>query len=78
MKAAVSIPDRIFKEAERFARSQGRSRSELYSDALRQYVLRHSPDSITKAMNKVCAAGEHQETDFVRAAARRALRRETW
>jgi len=38
MKTAISIPDAIFEEAERVARRRGLSRSELYTDAIRQYV----------------------------------------
>ena len=78
MKTAVSIPDGVFKDAERFAREHGRSRSELYSDALGQYLVRHSSDCVTEAMNKVCEVVEAQDDGFVRAASRRALRRQTW
>jgi len=78
MKAAISIPDHVFQEAERLARAHGRSRSALYSDALRQYLLHHAPDAVTAAMNKVCATVAPQESNFVRSAARRMLRRETW
>jgi hypothetical protein len=38
MKTAISIPDAIFEEAERLAKSRGWSRSELYSNALSAYV----------------------------------------
>lgn len=38
MKTAVSIPDRIFEEAERLAKERGLSRSELYAQAVAQYV----------------------------------------
>jgi metal-responsive CopG/Arc/MetJ family transcriptional regulator len=38
MKTAVSIPDRIFEEAERLAKQRGLSRSELYAQAVAEYV----------------------------------------
>lgn len=64
MKAAVSIPGGVFKEAECFARAHGRSRSALYRDALQQDLLRHTPDAVTEAMNKVCAdAAPHDRYD---------------
>ena len=44
MKTAVSIPDEIFEKVERLAASEQRSRSEVYSAALREYVARHAPD----------------------------------
>jgi metal-responsive CopG/Arc/MetJ family transcriptional regulator len=53
MKTAVSIPDEIFERAETLAHRAKRSRSEVYSCALREYVARHAPDSVTEAMNRV-------------------------
>ena len=32
-----------------------KSRSELFSNALAEYVARHAPDHVTEAMDKVCA-----------------------
>ena len=47
MKTAVSIPDEIFQSAERLARRTRKSRSQLFSDAVREYVARHAPEDIT-------------------------------
>jgi metal-responsive CopG/Arc/MetJ family transcriptional regulator len=77
MKTAVSIPDEVFEKVERLRRRGRRSRSEVYSAALREYVARHSPDEVTEAMNRVCAEVE-QETDFVNATARRILENVEW
>lgn len=38
MKTAISIPDAIFEEAERLARRRGWSRSELYANAVADYI----------------------------------------
>jgi hypothetical protein len=38
MKTAISIPDAIFEEAERLAKSRGWSRSELYANAVTAYL----------------------------------------
>ena len=38
MKTAISIPDAVFEEAERLARSRGLSRSELYTRAILEYL----------------------------------------
>ena len=54
MKTAVSIPDEVFEKVERLAERGRRSRSEVYSAALREYVARHAPDEVTDAMNRVC------------------------
>ncbi|MBI2763530.1 MAG: ribbon-helix-helix protein, CopG family [Chloroflexi bacterium] len=52
MKTAVSVPDEVFERAERLARREGRSRSEVYSSALREYVARHAPDELTEAIDR--------------------------
>jgi predicted transcriptional regulator len=53
MKTAVSIPDDVFAGAERLAHRTKRSRSDIYSAAVREYVARHSGDAVTEAMNSV-------------------------
>jgi metal-responsive CopG/Arc/MetJ family transcriptional regulator len=78
MKTAVSIPDGVFEQAERLARRTGKSRSEVYSRALREYVARHTPDEVTEAMNRVCAKVGGREDRFVATAARRVLAQSEW
>jgi metal-responsive CopG/Arc/MetJ family transcriptional regulator len=53
MKAAVSIPDPIFKAADELAQRMGVSRSRLYSVALQRYVQEHDDESITAKLNEV-------------------------
>ena len=78
MKTAVSIPDEIFQRAERLAKRDRRSRSELYAAALDEYVARHSPDEVTDAMNRICERVGDEEDAFVAAAGRRVLDRIEW
>lgn len=78
MKTAISIPDDLFKLADRLARRTKKSRSRLFSDALREYVARHTPEEITEAMNKVCAEIDQGEDRFVSSASRRILERVEW
>ena len=78
MKTAVSIPDDVFSGAERLARRTKKSRSRLFSDALREYVARHSDDAVTEAMNRVCKEVGGSKDLFVAAAARRTLERTEW
>ena len=78
MKTAVSIPDDIFERAERLARREQRSRSDVYAAALVEYVARHAHDEITDTMNRVCdEVGEHDDA-FLSAAGRRVLDRVEW
>jgi len=78
MKTAISLPDEVFEAADRFARRTKKSRSGLYTAALKEYLARHAPDEVTEAMNSACEeAGEAKDT-VVSAAARRVLERNEW
>jgi len=78
MKTAVSIPDHIFEGAERFARRTKQSRSRIFSDALREYLARHSEEEVTEAANRACAALGGTQEPFVESAALRVLKRSAW
>jgi metal-responsive CopG/Arc/MetJ family transcriptional regulator len=78
MKTAVSIPDDLFEGAERLARQTKRSRSRLFSDALREYLARHGPDKLTEAMDRAFAEIGKGEEAFVSSASRRILERSEW
>ena len=78
MKTAISIPDEIFDDAERLAQRLGRSRSDLYSRAVAEYVARHSSDQVTEELDRALAAVNESGDEFVVAAARRTLRRSEW
>lgn len=80
MKTAVSVPDDLFKRVDHFARRSGRSRSEVYSAALREYVGRHAPDEMTERLNSVIEdIGEDASSaDFIDQLARRALEAAEW
>jgi predicted transcriptional regulator len=78
MKTAVSVPDDVFEGAERLAHREGRSRSEVYSAALREYVARHAPDEIVDALDLVVAEVGQGIDPFVTAASRRTLESTEW
>ena len=44
MKVAVSLPNEVFAAAERMIKESGRTRSEVYATAVREYVARHAAD----------------------------------
>jgi metal-responsive CopG/Arc/MetJ family transcriptional regulator len=78
MKTAVSVPDEIFKDIERLARRARKSRSEVYSAALKEYVARHAPDEITETMNRVCERVKDGKDAFVAAASSRIMEHAEW
>jgi hypothetical protein len=77
MKTAISIPDDVFADAEQLARELKKSRSRLYGDAVREYIARHSAESITATLDRVCD-GVSPGGGFARTAARRTLERSDW
>ena len=78
MKAAVSIPDDVFEEADRLARQLKTSRSHLYSRALKEFLSRHAPDQVTEAMNRVVDEVGSEPDEVRRRAVRKILENTEW
>ncbi len=78
MKTAISLPDSVFHAAEKHARRVRKSRSQLYAEAISEYLDRHAPDEVTEAVNRVVDQLEEPTDPFVTAAARRILKRTEW
>ena len=78
MKTAISIPDKIYRDAERLSRRLKKSRSQVYTEAVTEYVARHDPDAVTEAMNRVCEAMDTYSDPVLSAAARRTLEDVEW
>ncbi len=77
MKIAISVPDSIFRAAERAARRMRIPRSQFYSRAAEAYLKQASREDITERLNAVY--DQPVEPDpFLRAAAGRTLRRTKW
>jgi metal-responsive CopG/Arc/MetJ family transcriptional regulator len=77
MKTAISVPDAVFREVEQYARRAKKSRSQVYSEAVAEYLARHVPDAVTEAMNEVCSRVGDETDAFVQAASRRVLSERT-
>jgi predicted transcriptional regulator len=79
MKTAVSLPDPVFRAAEQLAKRARKSRSQLYADALTEYLARHAPDEVTAAMDEVVERlGAPVPDPFGVRAARRVFERTEW
>jgi metal-responsive CopG/Arc/MetJ family transcriptional regulator len=53
MKTAISIPDKVFESAEKLASRLGQSRSQLYTQAINNYLAKHQGDNVTKKLNEI-------------------------
>ena len=79
MKTAISLPDDVYHGAERYAKRTRKSRSQLYAEALSEYLARHAPDEVTEDMNMVVEQlGGATSDSFVASVARRVLTAVEW
>ena len=53
MKTAISLPDALFRAADRLAAQLGLSRSQLYARALADYVGCHEDAGVTTKLDEV-------------------------
>lgn len=78
MKTAVSIRDNIFQNAEKYAKRAKISRSKLYSDALEEYLAKHSEEELIAQINAVCEEVDTSLDPAIREYQNRVLKREKW
>jgi metal-responsive CopG/Arc/MetJ family transcriptional regulator len=53
MKTAISIPDKVFNSAEKLADRLGKTRSQLYTQAISSYISKHKTDDVTKKLDEI-------------------------
>lgn len=53
MKTAISIPDKVFESAEKLSKRLGQSRSQLYTQAINNYVIKHQKDNLTEKLDEI-------------------------
>jgi metal-responsive CopG/Arc/MetJ family transcriptional regulator len=78
MKTAISIPDDLFEAAERFAGTEGMSRSELYVTALRHYLQERRGQGITERLDEVYGAEPSELDPVIARLQTRTLPRDEW
>lgn len=78
MKTAISIPDDVFRSAERAAKRLGVSRSELFTRAVREYLGASRDASVTASYDEAFAMDNDELADFRREATRKTLLSIEW
>ncbi len=78
MKVAISVPDPIFDAAERMAKERRVPRSQVFSEALEEYVAKHSSASVTTKLNVVYGAEASTVEPALSAAQYASLNHEAW
>jgi metal-responsive CopG/Arc/MetJ family transcriptional regulator len=64
MKTAISIPDEVFEQAEIMAKYKRKSRSQLYSEAIKEYLARHNENETTRAFDRALADINGDDENF--------------
>jgi hypothetical protein len=78
MKTAISIPDAIFKAADKLARRLGFSRSELYTKAVVEYLQKHRDEGVTKNLDEIYSQEPSQIDAIIRALQSVSLDEDDW
>ncbi|NOR11977.1 MAG: hypothetical protein GQ545_01865 [Candidatus Aminicenantes bacterium] len=78
MKTAISIPDSIFKAAEKMAQRLGFSRSELYAKAVAEYLQKHRNDGTTRKLDEIYAKESSQLDPGIQALQSASIDEDEW
>ena len=78
MKVAISIPDPVFEAAERLAKDLKKPRSQLYAEAIAEYVGNHDNSMVTEKLNAVYAKQASSVDEALRRAQLETLSDEAW
>ncbi len=78
MKVAISLPDPVFSAAEKLANQLRVSRSQLYAQALQEYLGKRQDALITERLNAVHGAIAESVDPALAAAQFDAIEHETW
>lgn len=78
MKTAVSIKDKVFQNAEKFAKKAKISRSQLYSDALEEYLAKRDEQALIDQINAVCEEVDTSLDPHWKKLQSRVLQKEEW
>lgn len=78
VKTAISLPDELFRQADALAKRLGIPRSQLYAQALAEYLETHGPAHVTSALDAVYAEVDSTLDPSLAAAQASALVEEEW
>lgn len=80
MKTAISIPDKLFTDAEITAKQLGLARSQLYVRAIKEFIEHHNKDKITEKLNVLYSnvVAENELFDAGIESIREATKNDTW
>jgi predicted transcriptional regulator len=75
MKTAISIPDEIFEEVDKFSREHRYSRSEVFAMAVKEFLEKLKSKELLHALNEAYSEPESPEEITVREKSKRYYRK---
>lgn len=78
MKVAISLPDPIFSAAEKLAHRLRVSRSQLYAQAIEEYLGKRQDSLVTERLNAIYSAAQEALDPALAAAQTGAVGHEAW
>jgi len=79
MKTAISLPNKLFYFAEKYAVKHGLSRSELYATAVSEFIgKKRKEKDITQRINKICDNIDTSLNPQIKTASKRILTDSEW
>jgi metal-responsive CopG/Arc/MetJ family transcriptional regulator len=78
MKTAISIPDPVFHAAEEAAQRLSLSRSQLYTEAVREFLAAHAPEDVTERLNAVYAETASELDPLIAEMQQQTLKDDAW
>ena len=78
MKVAISVPDPVFDAADRLARELKKSRSQLYAEAVAEYIGAHGANAVREQLNAVYAAQPSRLDEVLQKIQLASLKDEAW
>ena len=78
MKVAVSLPNPLFEAVERVALWRHIPRSRVFAEALKEYLSRHGPETVTAQLDEVYRSESSQVDAPLAQAQFASIEHETW
>jgi predicted transcriptional regulator len=78
VKTAVSVPDDLFRMAEAAARRLRISRSQLYAEALAEFLKSRQTDAVTERLNEVYTRRPAKVDPVLHRAQLASLEKDSW
>ncbi len=78
MKTAISVRDNLFQRIEKYAKTTKMSRSQLFSEAVEEYLDKREQETLKAKINEVCEKVDTSLNPFWKKKQSRILSKEKW